>query len=299
MADGIVLMSTAGFFDVEADGGVVRCRLRGRLKKEQRKTDLCVIGDRVRISTISETEGLVEEVLPRQKVFSRRHPGKGGKHREDVLVANLDQLFIVFAFREPRLSIRMLDRFIAIAEYNDIRPIIVANKSDLAEAEQEAVFTGYRELGYELFVVSAKTGVGVEALRGVIANRVSAFAGPSGAGKSSLLNALDPTLKLRVAATSEKLNKGRHTTRRAELFRVGGGYVADTPGIRELGTWGITPEALDQCFVEIAPHAADCGFRNCLHLSEPQCAVKAAVLQGSIREERYESYCRLVADDER
>lgn len=308
MIEGTVVLSTGGFYDVDTPEGVLRCRMRGRLKKEKKRTDLCVIGDRARVTRADDDgiEGWVEEVLPRQRVFSRRHPGKGGRYKEDVLVANLDRLVCVFAFRDPPFHARMLDRFIVIAEHNDVRVAVVANKADQVavdptkeDAEQRAVFERYRELGYPLFVTSAVDGRGVDELRELLDGELSALTGPSGTGKSSLINLLIPDLDVRVAETSTAHGKGRHTTRVAQLHAFGSGYIADTPGIRELGAWALPDEELDACFVEFRPFLGECGFRNCRHLKEPKCAIKAAVESGSIHPERYESYARMVADEER
>ena len=297
---GRVLRATAGFFDVEVeDGAIVRCKLRGKLKKELKKTDLCVIGDLVEFEGTNEGEGQILEIASRRTVFSRRHPGRGGRYREDVLMANLDQLFIVFAFGDPPFHPRMLDRFLVIAEHNEIAPHVVANKLDQEAPAQRAEFAVYESLGYPVHYASATDELGIESLRAAIGGKVSAFAGPSGVGKSSLLNALEPGLALRVGATSEHHTKGRHTTRVATLHPVLGGHVADTPGIRELGVWNLPDEDLDHCFVEFRPYLGQCGFRSCRHQSEPKCAVKAAVESGDIRQDRFESYLRLLEDEER
>ncbi len=304
LLEGTVVLATGGFFDVDTGEAVIRTRMRGRLKHRKRKTDLCVIGDRVRLSLVPDEEGgdfagVLEEVLPRRTVFSRRHPGPGGRFKEDVLVANLDQLLIVFAFRDPPMHARLLDRFLVIAEHNRIEATLVGNKVDQLVPEQKALLARYADLGYPVHYVSAATGEGIDALSACFAGRISALTGPSGAGKSSLLNALDPSLGLRVGATSDRHGKGRHTTRVASLHRVAGGYVADTPGIRELGAWNLPEEELDRCFVEMRPFLGGCTFRDCRHLHEPGCAVKAAVDQGAVSSERYESYVRMLLDDER
>ncbi len=301
MLEGTVVLSTGGFYDVDTPEGVVRCRMRGRLKKEKKRTDLCVIGDIARITRGEEdgVEGWVEEVLPRERVFSRRHPGKGGRFKEDVLVANLDRLVCVFAFGDPPFHPRMLDRFLVIAEHNGVEVLVVANKADQEDAEQRQVFERYRKLGYPLVVTSTVDGTGIEELRDFLEGDLSAFAGPSGTGKSSLVNALMPELDVRVAETSSFTTKGRHTTRVATLHSFGSGYLADTPGIRELGAWALPEAELDQCFVEMRPFLGQCGFRNCRHLAEPKCAIKAALEQGAIHPDRYESYVRMIADEER
>lgn len=309
---GRVICATAGFFDVASGGEVVRCKLRGRLKKREKKTDLCVIGDQVEFTRQDDEEqgafaATIERVLPRERVFSRRHPGKGGRHREDVLVANLDRLVAVFAFAgDPPFHERLLDRFLAIAEHNGIEALVVGNKVDQHGAGDVDPFAPYEAIGYPVVRTSAETGVGIEALREALRGRVSALVGPSGAGKSSLMNALDPALQQRVAATSDAHGKGRHTTRVATLHPLTtegetdeGTWLADTPGIRELGTWNLPVDDLDACFLEFQPFLGDCGFRNCVHLEEPRCAIKAAVEEGGISALRYDSYVRMIRDEER
>ena len=299
--EGIVLRATAGFFEVDTAQGLWTCKLRGRLKKEKQRTDLCVVGDRVRVERADEGLGTIEEVLPRRRVLSRQHPAQA--RREDVLVANLDQLFVVFAFGDPPLHPRMLDRFLVVAEHAGLDAVIIANKLDRETDEQRALFETYAKLGYPVLYTCAHrvsdSGDGIGALRDRIDGHVSAFAGASGVGKSSLLNAIDPELALKVGATSDHTTKGRHTTRVATLHRVGNGYVADTPGIRELGLWELPEGQLDRCFVEMRPFLGQCSFRDCRHRTEPDCAIKRAVEAGAISAERYESYRRMLEGDER
>lgn len=299
---GTVLLATGGFFDVRTAEATVRCRMRGRLKKERKKTDLCVIGDEVLIRPADEGEGTIEEILPRRTRFSRQQPGRGGaRFKEDVLVANLDQVVVVSTFSNPVFRPRMLDRFLVIAEHNDVDAIIIGNKVDEEEGpEVRATLDSYRRLGYRVLFTSAVTGEGIDELRSMLAGKISAFAGSSGGGKSSLINAVSPGLELRVGGTSEAHGKGRHTTRVATLHPLaGGGYVADTPGIRELGTFDIPPEALDRCFPEFEPYLGGCSYRSCRHLGEPGCAVRDAAERGEIGYERYDSYVRMYEDDER
>ena len=280
--EGVVLRSTAGFFDVETEAGVLRARLRGRLKRVKRNTDLCVIGDRVRLHVDEDGSASVEEVLPRRTVFSRQHPARGG-HREDVLVANLDVLVVVMAYESPPFVARMVDRFLVIAEHNGVDAFVVINKADLREPEEDAMLDEalalYASLGYQTFQTSVEDDArlregdpdeggeaseaagdpGLDALRGALGGKIAAFAGPSGAGKSSLVNRIQPGLDLRVGDTSEAHGKGRHTTRVATLHPVSahpaGGYVADTPGIRELATFQIPERDLARCFPEMRrPH---------------------------------------------
>lgn len=292
-SEGLVVRSTAGFVDVLIDGQVVQCRMRGRLKNTPRTTDICVIGDRVKVESPNLQARVVVEVLPRKTRFSRRQPGRGPE-REDVLVANLDQLLVTFCYGRPPLKRRLLDRFLVIAEHQGVHPIIVMNKADLREPEEADWQKTYEALGYPVLTVSAETGQGVELLIESLEDKISAFVGPSGVGKSSLINRVLPTLDLNTANVSDHHGKGRHTTRVASLYALPtGGFLADTPGIRELGTWALPVAHLDRCFPDLDRYRDDCAFRSCSHTHEPQCAVIEAVNAGEIDRERYESYVRL------
>jgi len=291
--EGLVVRSTAGFVDILADGELVQARIRGRLKNRPRTTDLCVIGDRVRVSRPDEHSYVVDEVLPRHSRFSRRQPGRGPS-KEDVLVANLDQLLITFCYGRPEMKTRLLDRFLVIAEHQQIQPVIVMNKADLEEPGGRAWQAPYEAVGYPILTVSAATGEGMDILAEALHGKISAFVGPSGVGKSSLINHILPGLDLGIAEVSDHHGKGRHTTRVATLHALSaGGFLADTPGIRELGTWALPIEHLDQCFPELDPYRAQCSFRMCSHTHEPRCAVTQALNEGQIDPERYESYVRL------
>ena len=290
---GLVFRSTAGFVDVRIDGDVVQARMRGRLKNTPRTTDLCVIGDQVMVSRPDERSFVVVEVLPRATRFSRRQPGRGPR-KEDVLVANLDQLMITFCHGRPALNIRLLDRFLVIAEHQHIQPVIVMNKADLREPGDPSWQRVYESIGYPVLTVSADTGEGMGTLTAALQGKISAFVGPSGVGKSSLINRVLPDLDLSIASVSDHHGKGRHTTRVASLYSLPeGGFLADTPGIRELGTWALPIEHLDQCFPELTVYREQCAFRSCSHTHEPQCAVVDAVSAGDVDLERYESYVRL------
>ncbi|HSH80484.1 MAG TPA: ribosome small subunit-dependent GTPase A, partial [Herpetosiphonaceae bacterium] len=268
---GTVIKSQSGFFWVRTEAGVLRCTLRGRLKKSRVATDIATLGDQVVITPTSNGEGAVEEVLPRRSKLARRAAGSKGVWKEDVLVANLDQIVAVFAVARPEPHLRMLDRYLINAELNGVEALIVANKCDLRPREEiDALFAPYMAIGYPVLYTSAEQNAGVEELRARLANRISGLSGPSGVGKSSLLNRVQPGLQLRTSAVSDFLNKGRHTTVVAELHPLdGGGYVADTPGIREMGLWQVPPEELAWSYREFRPWVDQCFFQPCSHLHEP------------------------------
>lgn len=304
---GLVIKAQSGFFTVRTSAGDFVCQVRGRLKQKRQLTDLVALGDRVTISTQSAQTGMIESIEPRRTALTRAAPSGYGRRgaradeveREQVIIANPDQAVFVFACAQPEPRLGALDRFIVMAEAAKLPVVICANKVDLVTPEQAAaIFGPYPPLGYPVHYTSAKQGRGIEALRAQLQGRLSVLAGPSGVGKSSLLNAIQPELGLRARAISHATQKGRHTTVHPELLPVeGGGYVADTPGLRALALWDIEPEELDGYFVEIKPLVAQCEFSDCHHLEEPGCAVRAAVEAGRIARSRYESYCRLRAGE--
>ncbi|MCU0490685.1 MAG: ribosome small subunit-dependent GTPase A [Chloroflexaceae bacterium] len=297
---GTVLRAQSGFFWVQTEAGVLECKLRGRLKKERQSSDIAVIGDEVEVTRVSPREGAIEAVSPRRTRLSRRAAGSRGLWKEDVLVANVDQVLLVFACANPPFTPRMLDRYLAIVELSNLPTLIVANKTDLVGDDQaHAMFAAYERIGYEVIYTSPKTGAGIASLRDHLAGRISVVTGKSGVGKSSLLNAVQPGLSLATGDVSATLNKGRHTTTVAELHPLslpGGGYVADTPGIREIGLWRFPAEELAWCYREFRPVLDACYFASCTHTHEPECGVRAAVERGEISAERYESYVKLLAE---
>jgi len=299
LRDGIVIQARSGRHRVQDGEETVTCNVRGRLKKERLFTDLIATGDRVRWRLTRPGLGVIEEVLERETKLSRLRPGPGHTPFEHVIVANPDQAVFIFAVREPQPRLRMLDRLLVIAENNDLPAVICANKVDLLDEPGQAreLFGVYEEIGYPLLYTSAQTGQGIDALRARLVGRLSVLSGPSGVGKSSLLNAVQPDLGLAVREISEATGKGRHTTVGVRLWPLDdGGYVADTPGLREAGLWDIEPEELAWHFVEMRPYLADCHFSSCTHSHEPECAVQAAVEAGEISEVRYDSYCRLLEE---
>lgn len=279
---------------METEAGFVTCRLRGRLKRGPRTGDIIAVGDWVRISMLPDGSGMIEEIEERKHMFARMAPTPRGEYQQ-ILIANPDQVVLVFACADPEPRLRMLDRFLIVAEEAGIPATIVFNKVDLIGIRQAQKWFGhYTKIGYPVLYSSVKTGRGLRELSKHLISQISVLAGPSGVGKSSLLNAIQPGLGLAVRDVSETTGKGKHTTVVRELFALdGGGYVADTPGLKALALWDIEPEEVDAYFPELRDLVSDCQFSNCTHIHEPGCAVMAAVEDGSIHFERYESYVRL------
>ena len=291
---GLIVRAQSGFFTVETGSGAVVCQLRGRLKQGRREGDIAAVGDRVQVTLLADGSGAIEEIEPRKQAIVRLDPRPQGIYQQ-VLLANVDQAIFVFACAHPDPKLRMLDRFLVIAEKQRIPAVIVANKTDLVDDPRE-IFGLYESIGYRVLYSSASTGAGVEEIEAALVGKISALAGPSGAGKSSLLNAIQPGLGLQVSEVSTAINKGKHTTVVRQLLPlVGGGYVADTPGWKSLALWDTEPEEMDAYFPELAPLVAKCQFSDCSHTHEPGCAVQAALKAGKIHPERYESFLRLRA----
>ncbi len=299
---GLVLKKAGGFFTVQPEGGgePVVCRLRGKLKRRPRTGDLVAVGDWVHFRRLPDGTGVIEEIEPRVRKLSRMAPTPRGEY-EQIIIANPDQVMVTFAVAEPEPRLRMLDRFLVIAEKQEIPAVIVANKVDLTGLERaREIFGLYEDIGYPVIYTSAVTGEGVDQLREVLRGKISVFVGPSGVGKSSLLNAIQPGLGLAVREVSRATGEGRHTTTVRQMFPLeGGGYVADTPGLKALALWDIEPEELDGYFPEIRELVPYCQFNNCTHIDEPGCAVRQAVAEGRIHPSRYESYVRLRLEGEK
>ncbi len=308
MPEGFVIKSQSGFYTIlTKKGEEITARIRGRLKKEQRDTTIITVGDRVVWEPLKHGGYIIEEVLPRERALSRLRPlpyGRGSRRwdrrgylreKEQVIIANPDQVVFVLACAEPDPRLRLLDRLLVGAERQRIPTLICANKIDLVGPEAaQAAFGVYEEIGYPVLYTSATTGDGIEELHSRLVGKISALVGPSGVGKTSLLNAFQPGLGRRVKQVSGATGKGRHTTTVAELIPLeDGGWVADTPGIRALALFDLEPEEIDAYFPDIAPYVPYCNFSDCSHTVEPGCAVREALEAGEIDEHRYESYVRL------
>ena len=259
--------------------------------------DIAALGDRVHVTVGADGSGAIEEVEERKQAIVRLDPRPQGQYQQ-VLLANADQAVFVFACAHPHPKLRMLDRFLVIAEKQRVPAVIVANKTDLVENAKE-IFGMYEPLGYRVIYTSTKTGAGVDELHDTLKNKISALAGPSGVGKSSLLNEIQPGLGLAVNEISKVMDKGRHTTVTRQMFPlVGGGYVADTPGWKSLALWDTEPEEMEAYFPELRDLVQNCQFSDCTHTHEPKCAVLTAVKEGRVHPERFDSFLRLRAGQE-
>lgn len=284
----------SGFYTVQTSEGEITCSLRGRLKQTRLWVDFISIGDEVQVNRQPDGTGTIETIGPRRRVLSRMDPRPQGEY-EQILLANPDQVVLVFACAQPTPHLRMLDRFLVICEKQQIPALVVANKVDLVGLDRaQSIFSIYPSLGYLVIYSSARSGLGVEELHQHLQGKVSGLAGPSGAGKSSLLNAIQPNLGLAVREVNKYTTKGQHTTNLRQMFPLaGGGYVADLPGLRMVRLWDTQPEELDGYFPELRKLVAFCQFSDCTHQNEPGCAVKVAVEHGEVNRERYLSYLRL------
>ena len=292
---GVVVNGTGGIWRVRTtEGEDLDASMRGRLKKEGDEFLKLTVGDNVIVERESADGGwAISEILPRRSRLARRMPGSGRGER--IVAANLDQVVVVFAAANPEPHVRMLDRFLVIAEGNDLDARVVINKIELVDrSATEERFHDYVRAGYPVHFTSVKQRIGLDELHAALAGRTSVLSGPSGVGKSSLMNSMYPGLNLRVGEISESVNKGRHTTVGAILHPLpDAGYVVDTPGLREVGMWGMPSEHLDACFPELRQYLGSCRFGDCTHLIEPDCAVLAAVGRGDVSSERYDSYAKL------
>jgi ribosome biogenesis GTPase len=277
---------------VETEAGAIyRCVTRGLLKTLQTdQRHVLATGDLVWFRPEGDQHGVIQRIEPRHGVLSRTSRG-----RQHVLVANVDQVVIVASAAEPRLKPNLVDRLIVTAERNGIRPIICINKIDLIDpADLQPLIGVFSQLGYAVFPTSVKNGLAIDRLRRAMLGKASVVTGQSGVGKSSILNCIDPALKLRVQQVSAETQKGRHTTSSARLLPLKpSGYVVDTPGIRQFQLWDVAPQEVAGFYRDIRPYVSKCRFPDCTHTHEIDCAVKATVADGRIDSRRYESYVQL------
>lgn len=301
---GVVTRAHGLWYEVRVDGrdAIFIATIRGNLKQQSKLTDIVAVGDRVWITDAGEGEAAIESVDPRRSVFSRT--ARNTRDTEQVILANPDQVLLVFSARDPVPHLRMLDRFIILAERQELSTRIVVTKLDLEEhlepddelGPARERFRVYEDI-YPVHYISSITGEGMDGLRDAMSEMISVVAGPSGVGKSSLLNVLDPDNRRDIGSVSEATGKGKHTTVGAQLYEIAEGtFIADTPGIRSLAMHAIPDDQLDWWYREFRPFLDDCRFRGCTHDHEPGCAVQGAVQRGDISAERYQSYLLVRAE---
>lgn len=299
---GVVVKSTGSWYEVRLpDAEVVRCRIKGRFRLDgHRLTNPVAVGDEVLIDREPGLDtAIIKEILPRRNYVVRQSPRR--KHFMHLIACNIDQAFLIVSIRSPRLKPGFIDRFLLTTESHNIPTFLIFNKADLygeaGVALYEELADIYRELGYESLLVSAQTGQNVDQLRELMARKTTLISGHSGVGKSTLANQIQADLDLRTQAISESSGKGMHTTTFAEMYSLdNGGYLIDTPGIKELGFINMEPVDIGHNFKEIFDFSQGCKFNNCLHVNEPQCAVQEAVQEGYISEWRYQNYLNILEE---
>lgn len=285
MMQGKIIKGIAGFYYVDVQGTVYECKAKGVFRKNQQKP---LVGDNVEMDVLSEEvkTGNVIKILERKNALIR------------PAVANIDRALVIFAVTHPKPNFNLLDRFLVMMERQGVETAICFNKTDAAEeGQKEAVLAAYANSGYPVFFTSAKKAEGIEAIKDFLRGSTTAVAGPSGVGKSSLINRLQSNVEMETGTISEKIERGKHTTRHSELICVEKNtYIMDTPGFSSLFVNDYEKEDIKDCFPEFLPFSGQCRFQGCMHIHEPDCSVKEALKSGEISKSRYESYLEIVEE---
>ena len=278
---GTIVKGIGGFYYIKTDNEIIECKARGKFRYAELTP---MVGDHVEIE-VKDNKGVIEKILPRKTELIR------------PAVANVTQAIVVFAIKNPDINIDLLNKFLMLCEYNKLKVVVCFNKLDLEidEEEKEAIKM-IEDAGYEVLFLKAKEGYGLESIKEKINDNVSVFCGPSGVGKSTILNKIVGREVMQTGDISEKLKRGKHTTRHSELIEVGNGFVVDTPGFSSLEIDFISKEELQYCFPEFNEYIGQCKFTGCLHNKEPQCAVKNAVEEKEINEKRYNIYIKALEE---
>ena len=299
--EGIVISSTGSWYEVNTVNGMLTCRIRGRLRlKGIRSTNPVVVGDRVMVEPDGDSSAIVE-ILPRHNYVIRR--ASNLSKESHIIAANIDRALLIVTLHSPTTAREFVDRFLVTCEAYRVPVTIVLGKADMLvgeyEAEAEEFEAIYGDAGYDIIRLSSTTGAGIEQIRELLRGRTTLVAGNSGVGKSTLVGYIDPTLDIRTGEISESHHKGKHTTTFSTMYPIEGGYIIDTPGIKGFGLIDIDGRELCRYFPEMMRLAPDCRFYNCTHTHEPGCAVREAVEQGMVAWSRYESYLKILDEDDK
>ena len=297
---GVVVRATGSWYEVLTEGERLQCRIRGKLRlKGVRSTNPVVVGDRVMGITDEQGNHLIVDIESRRNYVIRR--ASNLSKESHIIAANIDRALLMVTLRQPETALEFVDRFLVTCEAYKIPVVLLLSKSDLQDPEALAAFRAiYEPIGYRVLEVSTASGEGVEQVRELLIGATTLLSGNSGVGKSTLVQAIDPTLDIRTGEISDSHHKGRHTTTFSTIYPlVEGGYVIDTPGIKGFGLIDIEEEELWHYFPEMMHYGQECRFYNCTHTHEPGCAVIAALEEGAIAEQRYESYLKMMDDDDK
>lgn len=299
--EGIVISATGSWYEVATEHGLLNCRIRGRLRlKGVRSTNPVVVGDRVVVEPDGDSSAIVA-IVPRRNYVIRR--ASNLSKESHIIAANVDRALLIVTLHSPATPKEFVDRFLVTCEAYKVPVSIVLGKADTLTgeaAEEAAEFTAiYRDAGYKVLRLSSLTGEGVEEIRAMLADHTTLVAGNSGVGKSTLVGAIDPTLDIRTGDISESHHKGKHTTTFSTMYPIAGGYIIDTPGIKGFGLIDIDGKELCRYFPEMMRLAPDCRFYNCTHTHEPGCAVQEAVKEGRVAWSRYDSYLKILDEDDK
>ena len=299
--EGLVMRATGSWYEVLHENEVLRCRMRGKLRlRGVRSTNPIVVGDVVTCFAGDDGEWLITDIEPRRNYIIRR--ASNLSKESHIIAANIDRAMLVVTLAEPYTAPEFIDRFLVTCEAYKVPVTILLAKIDLLGEATEAVeefHRIYEGIGYEVIDISATEGVGVERVKAMLEGKTTLLSGNSGVGKSTLVRAIDPTIDIRTGEISESFHKGKHTTTFSTMYRVAGGFVIDTPGVKGFGLIDIEDDELWHYFPEMISRAGECRFFNCTHTHEPHCAVMEAVKSGEIAFSRYESYLKILDEDDK